>query len=60
MMCELASVLGFQPLAPGIDCHSWLAVHLEGGAELDACAVCGEPASGHPADAFGEEEADGA
>lgn len=59
-MNEIAIALGIDRVLPQgkIECHSFLAIGLPGGAELDACAVCCEPAEAHPADAFPEDDDD--
>lgn len=59
-MNEVAAVLGVRPLCEpeAVECHSWLPVHLESGAELDFCAIDGKRAAEHPADAFEDEDRD--
>ena len=58
-MNEIAAVLEVQSLCgPALDCHAWLALSLEDGAELDFCSLCSRPAAHHPDDAFPDDDAD--
>ena len=57
-MNELAEILGIRPLfGPGtIDCHAWCPIHLEGGARLDCCSVCGAGIEDHDDDAILDDD----